>query len=184
MIQKLTPTYLFERHTPQQVTYWAVQLRYFYFIRAWGGHANDGDEFKAGIKYLDKVDLKNKLSQIGITIGEITAEDEQPELGKSYYGSDFSKLKTSISHFPDLEQPGKVEIAGISVFMWITWQIIEISVSGQLDGNSYEVSQTDFDACLKLEKIFDRQEWQLFKDESTTQSVQCISKNIYPELFI
>ncbi|QJD97315.1 hypothetical protein HH214_16285 [Mucilaginibacter robiniae] len=184
MNDKLSKTYLFERHTQQQVTGWAARLHYFYFFRAWGGHANDGDEFTAGISYTDKEVLKYKLIQLGFTLRSITADDPQPEWGKSYPGTEFAKFKIPISHFPELEQPGHVVIDEVPVFVWVTPQIIQFSVSGLADGNRYEVSQADFDACLKLEKLFDQLVWQSFKDERITQSAQCISTTRYPELFI
>ncbi|WP_345949265.1 hypothetical protein ABDD95_20680 [Mucilaginibacter sp. PAMB04274] len=181
---KLSKTYLFEKHSQQEVTRWATQLRYFYFIRAAGGHANDGDEFRAGIRYTNKDDLKSKLSQLGITVGNLTAQDPQPQPGKAYRGNEFSKFKTPVAHFSNLEQPGHVLITDISLFVWITPQIIRFSVSGQFDGNLYEVSQADFEACFKLETLFDQLKWYPFKDNSIAQGVQCISDNMYPEYFV
>jgi hypothetical protein len=184
MSYKPSLAYLFEKHSQQEVTSWAAQLRYFYFFRAAGGHANDGDELRAGICYTDKADLEFKLGLLGIIPGKITAEDPQPQLGKSYQSNEFSLFKTPVSHFPDLKQPGHIVITKISLFVWITPQIMQFSVSGQLDGNLYEVSQADFEACIKLEELFDQLAWQPFKDDSIAQSVQCISKTGYPELFI
>ena len=43
-IEKLPDIWLFELHSKQTIRAWVRQLRYFYYKRAWGGHANDGEE--------------------------------------------------------------------------------------------------------------------------------------------
>ena len=40
-IDKLSDNCLFERHSKPTIREWLRQLRYFYFKRAWGGHANE-----------------------------------------------------------------------------------------------------------------------------------------------
>lgn len=54
-MKKLLDSWLFQDHSKETVKNWAGQLKYFYFIRAWGGHANDGDSFTAA--FINK-DLK------------------------------------------------------------------------------------------------------------------------------
>jgi len=62
-IEKLSDNWLFERHSKQTIREWLGQLRYYYFKRAWGGHANDGDEFQAAFAFTDRQDLQYKIGQ-------------------------------------------------------------------------------------------------------------------------
>lgn len=56
-IERLSDKWLFEQHAKSTIRAWIRQLRYFYFKRAWGGHANDGDEFQVAFTYTDRQDL-------------------------------------------------------------------------------------------------------------------------------
>jgi len=65
-IDKLSEDRIIGRHSKPELRRWINTLRYFYFIRAWGGHANDGDTFKAAIRYASQEDLQNKLRLLGL----------------------------------------------------------------------------------------------------------------------
>ena len=175
--------YMFEQHSRQKIAGWARQLHYFYFCRAQGGHANDGDTFMAGIIFSDKVDLLHKLSLLNIRPGTIGPDDLQPVAGQAYTGDEFAKFKTPVTDFPGIEQPGHVCITGQKAFIWISQRMITFSVSGIDDGNLYEVSDADFKACLALEAVFDNLNWQAYKDTSAMQSSSCVSPASYPEFY-
>ena len=82
-----------------------------------------------------------------------------------------------------MEQPGHVTIAGQPVFVTVRSTSIAFSVSGIADGNLYEVTEADFNACLKIEEVFKQLNWQPFKDSSLEQSSSCISPLSYPEFY-
>lgn len=175
--------YMFESHSMQEVARWVQKLNYFYFVRAWGGHANDGDTFQAGILFTDRTDLEEKLSKLGIVPGVIGPDDPQPIIGKSYPGTEFMKFKTPVRIFPDMEQPGHVNLAGQKAFVTVGNGTINFSVSGRADNNLYEVSEADFLACMKIEKVFEHLNWQTFKDTSPEQRSSCVSPSSYPEFY-
>ena len=58
--------YLFHRHPPAELGAWARRLRYFRFCKAIGGHANDGDQLVAALRYADAADLRHLLAQLGL----------------------------------------------------------------------------------------------------------------------
>lgn len=41
-------------------------MSYFRFCRAYGGHANDGDQFLAAFRYTDEADLQAVLGSLGL----------------------------------------------------------------------------------------------------------------------
>jgi NAD(P)-dependent dehydrogenase (short-subunit alcohol dehydrogenase family) len=43
--------YLYERHSREELHAWARRLRYFRFVRAIGGHANDGDRLLLALRH-------------------------------------------------------------------------------------------------------------------------------------
>lgn len=183
MMDKLSPEWLFERHSEQVIRKWLGQLRYFYYKRAWGGHANDGDEFQTAFLYTDRQDLIHKLGQLGITLNVIPDDFPRPVIGQTYPAAEFAKFKNAIREHPDLEQPGHSILFGYQTFIWIYSNSIRITLSGTRDGNCYDVSQDDFEACLELEKHFDNLDWQNIADKSPEKSACCISRSKYPELY-
>ena len=182
-IEKLSDNWLFERHSRQTIREWLGQLRYFYYKRAWGGHANDGDEFQVAFLFTDKEDLLNKIGQLGLTLNVIPNDSKRPIIGLPYPADEYNKFKNEIKQFTDLEQPGKTIIFGKKVFIWILNNSIQIIISGTRDGNRYEVTEDDLNVCIELEKQFDNLGWQTIIDKSLEKSVCCISQTKYPELY-
>lgn len=182
-IDKLSDKWLFERHAKQTIRAWLRQLRYFYFKRAWGGQANDGDEFQTAFLFTDKPDLIHKLGQLGLTLNTIPDNFPAPVIGQPNTADEFEKFKNKIKKFPDLAQPGHSTIFGYKVFIWVHDNSIHITLSGTKDNNHYEVTEEDFKICLELEKHFDRLGWLAIIDQSLEKSVCCISQAKYPELY-
>ncbi len=182
-MDKLSHKWLFERHSEQVIRKWIGQLQYFYYKRAWGGHANDGDEFQTAFLYTDRQDLVNKLGLLGLVLNVIPDDFPRPVTGQSYPAVEFSKFKNEIREHPGFEQPGRSVLFGHQTFIWVYSNSIHIRISGTGDGNYYDVSQDDFEACLQLEKHFDHLAWQNIVDKSLEESVCCVSPGKYPELY-
>ncbi|RZM01073.1 MAG: hypothetical protein EOO88_58185 [Pedobacter sp.] len=100
-MQRLPDSYMFSQHTRQTLTAWAKQLQFFYFIRAWGGHANDDDTFQAGILYENRSDLEYKLQKLGIVPGSIGPNDPQLIPGQSYRGDELANFKVPVYSYPE-----------------------------------------------------------------------------------
>ena len=181
---KLSDKWLFARHSKRELRSWLGQLRYFYFKRAWGGHANDGDEFQVAFSFIHRQDLLDKIGQLGLTLNTIPEDFPRPVIGQSYPSEEFEKFKNEIKPFRDLEQPGLSKIFGHKVFIWVQENSILITVAGTRDDNRYQVTEDDFKACLELERHFDKLGWQNIIDNSLEKSVCCISQTKYPELYI
>jgi hypothetical protein len=60
--------YLYERHPPARLHAWARELAYFRFCRAYGGHANDGDQLLAGLRVETQDDLVRTLSALSVPV--------------------------------------------------------------------------------------------------------------------
>lgn len=148
--EKLSEKWIFERHSKTEVKEWINNLKYFFFKRAWGGHANDGDEFQTAFLFTNKEDLISKIEKLGLKFNTIPDDYPRPILGKSYSVDEFKKFKSEIQLFPNLEQPGHCNIFGKNAFIWIQQKSITIIVSGTKN-NPYEVTQEDFEVCRKLE---------------------------------
>lgn len=177
--QRLSDGYLFERHPKEQIRRWVNDLKYSYFKRAWGGHANDGDEFILTLKYTDKNDLLDILKRLGIKLNSLPEDHPKPLSGKSYVG----EFKSEISDFPEYEQPKHIDLNGIRCYCWIENGKISFNLSGGQDGDLYEVTEIDFENCKRLE--------QLVTDKNLTDSVSrdfedrvtFISRTWYQDLF-
>jgi hypothetical protein len=177
-LDKLSEDYICERHPKSEIMQWVNSLRYFLFKRAWGGHANDGDEFQLWIRFADETDLVDKLRQLGITLNRLPDDTPKPIIGKAYSHEEYEDFKSEIPNFPHWEQPMHREIFGESVFVWVhKGNQIEINISGY-----YEVSAADFEKCARLEKHLDVLDWAQYADRKT--DVCIISKEKYPEFYL
>jgi hypothetical protein len=79
--------YLFRRHSPETVRRWVNALRYGYYVRAAGGHANDGDEFWINLKYTDDRDLDDIATRLHLAKKEgITTIDGTPVYAALFQG--------------------------------------------------------------------------------------------------
>jgi hypothetical protein len=182
-IEKFQDKWLFQEHSKDELKKWANQLRYFCFVRAWGGHNNDNDRFVASFNYKSKEDLLDKLNRLGIEVNVLPAETLRPIVGVSYTAEEFWKFKISVRRFPDLEQPGTTTIDSFPCHVYIDDNSFQISVSGTKDGNVYKVTAEDFEVCKQLEIFFDNLGLETEMDFEIEKDAACISRNKYPELF-
>lgn len=150
MIDKLSEDWICQSYSKEKISNWVKNLKYFYFKRAWGGHANDGDEFIAHIDIENDNELLEKLIALGIEIKKIPDDYPRPEVGKTYSGEEFSKFKSEISRLK-IEQPCHTSLFGVKCFVYVC-RGIEIKLSGGLDGNLYNVSDIDYENCKLIEK--------------------------------
>jgi len=170
-------TYLFQRHTEDEIRRWAVSLSYFRFCRAYGGHANDGDQFLAAFRYTNENDFVSLLGTIGLSPKELLADNPRPVPGKSYSLEEFDQFKTEINDFPNLEQIGHCEIAGNKCFVWAADHRVTVSVVGG-DDNPYEVSEDDFQRAQRIDSQLQELADRVIDPPQDDQN--CISPKYYP----
>lgn len=182
-IDKIPEERLFQNNTREEISRWCKGLKYFHFMRARGGHNCEGDSFCVYFTYTDRNNLTEKLNKIGVTLNYISEEFNSFDPFTSYSLDDLDKLKITVQHYPDVEQPQYVNLFGHKAHIWILENSFEISVSGSKDGQIYKVSDKDFEICRLLESEFDKLEWKSVIDNNIKNYSHCISKEKYPELF-
>jgi len=181
MIDKLSDSWICETHSKAMISNWVNNLKYFYYKRAWGGHANDGDEFIAHIDFENDDDLMSKLIALGIEIKKIPNDFPRPIVGKTYAGDEYSKFKPEIAKLK-IEQPCHTSIFGVKCFVYVS-RGIEIKISGGLDGNLYEVSDVDFENCKLLESGFEKAGIKPYRDSMYESNILYISKLLYSDYY-
>lgn len=183
MIDKIPESKLFQNNTREEIQHWCKHLRYFHYMRARGGHNCEGDSFCVYFKYNSFEDLTEKLKKLNVTLNRLTEEQISFDPFASYSIDDLDKIRITIPHFNDFEQPQYVEIWGYKAHIWVMPDRFEISISGAKDNKTYKVSGQDFDICLLIEAQFDLLEWSSILDHKIEEQPHCISKERYPELF-
>ncbi len=181
IMEKLEDIWLYKTHSRSEIKKWVSSLEYFYFCRAWGGHANDGDTFEIYLKYSDKEDLLSLCKELGINLNVLPPNTPEPIPGKSYSFEEFEHFKNKIKDFPEYEQPCHSRIFSCPVFIWIENGQLRILLSGAKDGNNYEVMGLDYENCLKIEHKIKKLD--LSFDNSIEERITCISRSRYPELW-
>lgn len=182
-IDKISEERLFQNNTKEEISRWCKKLRYFHFMRARGGHNCEGDSFCVYFTYTDFNDLTEKLHQIGVTLKQLPEGYTAFDPFASYNLDDLDKLVITIQHYPYWEQPQYVELFGHRSHIWVLENRFEISVSGTKDGQTYKVSDEDFDVCIKLENEFEKLNWRSILDQDIIKHSHCISREKYPELY-
>lgn len=182
-IEKISESRLFEKHEKSVVKKWIKTLKYGFFKRAWGGHANDGDEFGIWLKYQNKLELFEILDGLQIQLELIPKNHPKAIAGKKYDRVEIEKFKSKIKDFPEFEQPLHVEIQSINCFCWIENGHICLKFSGQEDGNEYEVSELDFKNCLQVEQVIIDKNLENYVSTDYENWVTNVSRKVYPELF-
>lgn len=183
-LDKISDDRLFQNNSKEELKHWCTALRYFHYLRARGGHNCEGDSFCVYFKYNGRDDLYNKLKLIGVLLKPLEDGFISFDPQKSYSLDDLDKLKVTILEYPDFEQPQHTEIFGFKAHVWVLTDRFEISVSGNKDGKTYKVSDSDFNVCMSLEKQFDKIGWETILDNDIKSQIHCISKEKYPELYI
>jgi len=135
--------YLFETVSPETLRHWVQRLRYFRFLRAVGGHANDGDSLNAALRYEGEADLWSLLTALRIALD---ASSENP----SHQDAEASSLRPSyVPQTAMLRQPGHCKIGGSDVFPWCSASSILISANPR----SYTVEEVHIAAAARVEVI-------------------------------
>ncbi len=182
-VDKLSKNWLFQKHSQEIMKKWMHHLKYFYFIRAWGGNANDGDLFTTHIRFSNTNDLLQKLAKLDIILPTFFLATSPAIPGPAYAKNQVSLMSQAVDLLKEKRKIGRTSLWGKDVFIDIQRHLIAISVSGTKDRNYFEVSEEDYQVCLFLEEQFDRFAWETHIDRSMEKNVCCISEKRYPELY-
>ena len=180
-MERLSEKWIYENYDKTTLSRWISALRLFRFVRAWGGHLDDGDRFNLLIDYVDLADLKKSLLVLGIELRPIPEDYPRPIPGVSYKWDDYRKFKQEIYTHKGYEQPGKVRLLDRDVHVYIGDGLIQINVTS--NENPYLVSEDTFNYCVKLENHL-LKKGNLIFSYAYDYKVNYITKFLYPELFI
>lgn len=180
-MQKLKEGYKFETHDLHTVQRWVQSLRYFSFKRAWGGHANDGDEYSVCFRFSDFGAESKKLEIRDISAeknsGSILSINAKSEKDINPPGLHREELNLKVSKY--------LILFGHKVFVILNSPYMTIQVSGTGAEDPYQVTEADFRVCLALEKEFDRLGWIKYLEKKDIQNNPCfITLSNYPEIFL
>lgn len=148
----------------------------FRFIRAHGGHANDGDSLDVAYQYKSDSDLHQFFGHLGIPLTVFAERPAQPEPGVSYPGTEFSKFPSLVPGTHWIKQPGHCEIAGQKAFVWCEASRIRISV-----GADYLVTEADVQGAEAIERVLP--DVPLHRVDPPVDSERCICPKYYPAYF-
>ena len=90
--------YLFGNYGRVVLTNWARRLHYFRFVKALGGHANDGDLLLAVLRYANNADLRKLFAQLGLPTGPGRATGPVPSPGLIAWAG--AKVYVAVRHAP------------------------------------------------------------------------------------
>jgi hypothetical protein len=169
--------YLFRGHSQRELEEWARSLQVFRFVRARGGHANDGDSLLAVARYSGAADLGAFLAALGVQLNRLPMDAPEPVSGRPYSFEDWSRFPSKISNLRQFEQPKTRGIAGAQAFLWVLPDRVEIS----LPVGRYDVTAEDVANARQIEKFF-VSEFARFVDPPVDDK-HCICPRYYPEFF-
>jgi hypothetical protein len=144
--------WLYETHPESELRRWATSLRFFRFCRAYGGHANDGDSFKAALHFNSAAELIALLGRLSVDLNPLPRDEPRPIPNHPYSWEEFSRFRDPIPDFPQWEQPGLRTIDSVPAFLSAESGALVIQLAGE-SGNEYAVAEDDFRNAQKLEPM-------------------------------
>lgn len=177
--QERLEDYMFRTHSRAELREWGNALRFFRFCRAAGGHANDGDTLEAALGFRDLDELHALCRGLGFSLTPLPPDEPQPVVGQSYSGADFGRFRTPIDDYRLWEQPGRKELAGVSVFLWVHAGKLRLSLSG--DDDPYEVTEADVEKAKRLEVLLEPLAQAIV--DPPNDSDRCFHPGRYPRFF-
>ncbi|KAA0022339.1 hypothetical protein [Antrihabitans cavernicola] len=168
--------YLFEQHSPDRLQTWARSLRYFRFCRAYGGHANDGDQLLVAIGFDGVDDLLSVCDGLGITLA--APGGPAPVTGVTYTGAEWAKLAFPIQAFPQFAQPGWVRLADHNVHVHVGH---DVRISAADEDERYDVTETAVAAAQRIEGLLAPIQGRIIDPPQNDRN--CICPQQYPEFW-
>jgi len=168
--------YLFESHSEVTLRQWAKRLQKFRFVRAYGGHANDGDSLVVVYGYNGLWDLQRFFDLLGVQLVVHRQKPAQREPGISYTWEAYDSFPSLIPGTCWVEQPGHCLIGGRGVFAWCEVDKINLSLS-----SGYCVNESDVTDAEVVEQVLQLVHLPLI--DPPVNSKHCICPTFYPEYF-
>lgn len=133
---------------------WNRELTGFRFFFAHGGHANDGDCLTGRLRFMPgEAGLLDVFGRLELPLIRIPPGTRCQEDGQAHTAEEYNTLPRRIRDYPDYAQPGVTRIFAVPAILGVYREWLSIHVAGA-HGNLWEVTDTDFQNALKLERIF------------------------------
>jgi hypothetical protein len=173
-------SYLYEKHSREELASWARRLRYFRFVRDPGGANGGGDSLEVRFNVKDQADLERICRRIGLPLE--TTDPERPTLqsGKSYTGAEYAALEDPIPPFPAYRQLKWTHIQGIPVFAFV-FNNASLQISVQQPDSIWDVNETAIQNAETLEPILDSVAASII--DPPEDDDHCICPKYYPEIW-
>ncbi|PIQ24140.1 hypothetical protein COW36_10770 [bacterium (Candidatus Blackallbacteria) CG17_big_fil_post_rev_8_21_14_2_50_48_46] len=134
---------------------WNQTLRYFYFVYALGGHANDADTIWGKIRFQGETELLQIFEKLQIPLQVIPKGVERVQPRVSYAFDEYQRLAHPVTAYPNYQEPSIQTIFGIQTYFSIQQDSISVALSGA-EGDSWAVTEKDFQNALRLESEFEK----------------------------
>jgi hypothetical protein len=168
--------YLFEQHSRETLRSWARKLTIFRYVRAYGGHANDGDSLNVAFQYESEAQLLGFFRAVDLVPVIYPALPPQPEPGKPYPADEFAAFPSIIPGTRWVKQPGHCILFGVRAFVWCERDRITVSVD-----SAYDVTEEDVENAVRLEPHL--KGLPLERIEPPVDNKHCVCPKYHPELF-
>ena len=179
--------YLYEDHTRKQIGAWARRLKHFRFARAYGGHANDGDQLIVMLRTGDEDAMLAICRALGLVLQPMPSAPELQKLSAA-------ELPLSCRHYPGWQQPGHTSVAGSRLYAWLGSYLVK-DESGRLTGEAipslqlsvmdeedvWSVTEAAVAHAEAVESLLTPLAAQLIDPPQDDRN--CISPKRYPEMF-
>lgn len=177
--EQLWERWLYERHSRAELATWAPSLRYFRYCRAYGGHANDGDELKVALRCETEEAFRLVCSSLGVTLEHMEPNAPRPIPGVSYRGDEYAKFASFVTQWPHLKQPGHLVLNDAKCFLWVhsTWSELTIVDSS----HPYEVTRRCIEGAAAVEPLIEKIVHAVI--DPPRDNKHCVCPKFYPELW-
>jgi hypothetical protein len=168
--------YLFQDHAEDTLRAWARRLRLFRFVRAAGGHANDGDSLLVVYGYRSEAELRGFFDGFGMRLVHHATRPPQPTPGVPYTWEQTRAFPSLIAGTEWIEQPGHCQLAGQAAFVWCSDRQIQLSLQ-----QGFDVTEADISRAEIVERAL--QEVQLERVDPPVARKHCVCPAYYPAFF-
>jgi len=173
--------WLFKTNSKEQIALWISTLKYAYFWRR-PSFRDDGDYITLSLNFTDYNDLIFILGKLGLELKKIPTDFPKPKYNRAYDWNEFKKFKSPIKDFPEYEQLSLTYIDDIPISIWIENGKITFNFSDS--ESNYQVSDKDYDNCLKFESILEKNELEEKVNREYNSNIGSITLEKYPHLKI
>ena len=141
-------------------------LSTFRFCRAIGGHANDGDELVAALRYSSSDDLGALATTLGITLRRAS----------------WLRLKEAneVPDAPHWQQPLPQSLGGVPLLLHARSGLLEICIAGA-EGDPYSVTGLDVERARAVEVLLAPVRDRVVDPPRDTS--RCLCPKYYPSIF-